>query len=550
VRPVDPRLLRRARATVVYLVACVGLGLTTAVLVVAQAGLLAYGITAAVTDGADLADLRTTMVWLAFVVFARSAGAWATEAAAHRTAAAVKFQLRSQLLSHAMHLGPRWLSGQRSAELTVLATRGVDALDGYFSRYLPQLVLAVLVPVAVLLRMLPADLIATLTVLLTLPLVPVFMVLIGMAAEARSRKRWRALTSLAHHFLDVVAGLPTLKIFGRAKAQAIRVRQVTDDYRHETMGTLRIAFVSALVLELVSAIAVALVAVGVGLRLVEGTLDLETALLVLILAPEAYLPLRQVGTHYHASVEALAVADEVFLVLDAPPPISGARRDIPDLRRAEIRVEQLSVRHVGRDASAPEAVHLVLRPGELVAVVGPSGCGKTTLLHVLLGLVLPDAGRVLVSTPEQDIDLTDLDSAAWQGQVSWVAQDPYVVPGTVADNVRLGAPTSSDTAVMNALRMAGLVDLPATTRVGERGVGLSVGQRRRMALARALVRDTPVLLLDEPTAGLDPDTEQTVLATVRARAAAGGTVLVVGHRQSVLAVADRVVELAPAGVPA
>jgi thiol reductant ABC exporter CydD subunit len=550
VRLVDPRLLRRARATVTYLGACVTLGLATAFLVVAQAGLLAYGIAAAVTDGADLADLRTTMVWLALVVIARGAIVWATEAAAHRAAAAVKFQLRSQLLSHVMRLGPRWVSGQRSGQLTVLATRGVDALDGYFSRYLPQLVLAVLVPIAVLLRMLPADLIAALTVLLTLPLVPVFMVLIGMAAEARSRKRWRALSSLAHHFLDVVAGLPTLKVFGRAKAQAIRVRQVTDNYRRETMGTLRIAFVSALVLELVSSIAVALVAVGVGLRLVEGTLDFETALLVLILAPEAYLPLRQVGTHYHASVEGLAAADEVFLVLDAPPLISGARRNVPDLRRAEIRVEQLTVRHVGRAVSAPDGVDLVLRPGEMVAVVGPSGCGKSTLLYVLLGLVRPDGGRVLVSTPEQEVDLADLDSAAWQRHVSWVAQDPYVVPGTVADNVRLGAPTSSDAAVRDALRTAGLVDLPATAPVGERGVGLSVGQRRRMALARALVRDTPVLLLDEPTAGLDPDTEQSVLAAVRAQAAAGRTVLVVGHRHSVLAFSDRVAELAPAGVPA
>jgi ABC-type transport system involved in cytochrome bd biosynthesis fused ATPase/permease subunit len=275
VRPVDPRLLHRARASIAYLGVCVAIGVGTALLVVAQASLLAHGIAAAFVEGADLTDLRSTMVILALVIGGRAIAVWLTEGAAHRASARVKSQLRSQLLAHAVQLGPRWLAGRRSAELATLATRGVDALDVYFSRYLPQLVLAVVVPIAVLLRMFPADVLAAVTVVLTLPLIPVFTVLIGMAAQARSRRRWRALTHLANHFLDVVAGLPTLKIFGRAKAQAAQIRRVTDEYRRETMATLRIAFMSSLVLELLASIAVALVAVGVGLRLVEGTLDLE-----------------------------------------------------------------------------------------------------------------------------------------------------------------------------------------------------------------------------------------------------------------------------------
>lgn len=548
-RPVDPRLLHRARASAVYLGVCVAVGVVTAVLVIAQASLLAHGIAAAFVGGADLADLRDTMALLLLVILGRAVVVWMTEGAAHRASAAVKSQLRNQLLSHALRLGPRWLAGRRSAELATLVTRGVDALDVYFSRYLPQLVLAIVVPIAVLARMFPADLLAAVTVLLTLPLIPVFTVLIGMAAQTRGRKRWQALSQLANHFLDVVAGLPTLKVFGRAKAQAGQIRRVTDDYRRETMATLRIAFMSSLVLELLAAIAVALVAVGVGLRLVEGTLDLETGLLVLILAPEAYLPLRHLGTHYHASAEGLAAAEQVFSVLDSPVPATGLRTDVPVLRQAELRVEQLTVCQTGRDECAPAGLDVVLRPGELVAVAGPSGSGKTTLLHVLLGLIRPDEGRVVVRTHEgQEVDVADLDPEAWRRHISWVAQEPYVLPGSLADNVRLGAPEASVDAVAWALRHAGLGDLALNTWLGEGGAGLSAGQRRRMALARALVRNTPVLLLDEPTAGLDSATEEVVLATVRSRASAGCMVLAVAHRPSVLAAADRIVHVAPSAV--
>jgi thiol reductant ABC exporter CydD subunit len=550
VRPVDPRLLHRARASIAYLGVCVAIGVVTALLVVAQASLLAHGIAAAFVGGADLTDLASTMLLLALVIAGRALTAWVTEGAAQRASARVKSQLRSQLLAHAVRLGPRWLAGRRSAELTTLATRGVDALDVYFSRYLPQLVLAVVVPIAVLLRMVPADLLAAVTVVLTLPLIPVFTVLIGKAAQARSRRRWRALTHLANHFLDVVAGLPTLKIFGRAKLQVAQIRRVTDEYRRETMATLRIAFMSSLVLELLASIAVALVAVGVGLRLVEGTLDLETGLLVLILAPEAYLPLRQIGTHYHASAEGLAAAEEVFSLLETPVPPAGRLTDIPDLRHAELRLEGITVRHDGRNESAPDGLDVTIRPGELVGIAGPSGSGKTTLLHVLLGLVRPDEGRAVVVRHGQQVDLAEVDPEVWRRNVSWVAQEPYVVPGSLADNVRLGTPSASDDAVAQALREAGLGDIAVDTWVGERGAGLSAGQRRRMALARALVRSTPVLLLDEPTAGLDTATEEVVLATVRSRAADGCMVVVVAHRPSVLVAADRIVHLAPSAAAA
>ncbi len=374
-RAVDPRLLHRARASLAYLGICVAIGMVTAILVIAQASLLAHGIAAAFVGGADLADLSSTMMLLALVIVGRALTAWATDSAAHRASARVKSQLRSQLLAHAVRLGPRWLAGRRSGELTTLATRGVDALDVYFSRYMPQLVLAVVIPIAVLLRMVPADLLAAVTVVLTLPLIPLFTVLIGLAAQARSRRRWRALTHLAHHFLDVVAGLPTLKIFGRARMQAAQIRRVTDEYRRETMATLRVAFMSSLVLELLASIAVALVAVGVGLRLVEGTLDLETGLLVLILAPEAYLPLRH-------SARTTTRVPKVW-----PQRSRSSRYSSPrSLHRGAAGHPRSAARGAAgggayRPARGPRRVRARPRrrrrsPRRLVALTGPSGSGK------------------------------------------------------------------------------------------------------------------------------------------------------------------------------
>ncbi|HEY3503471.1 MAG TPA: thiol reductant ABC exporter subunit CydD [Actinocatenispora sp.] len=537
-RPVDPRLLRYARATAGHLAVLVVLGAATAGLVIAQAGLLADTIAGVVEHGVGLAALGTPLILLAAVIAGRAVVAWVTEAEGHRAAARVKSTLRRRLLAHVVDLGPAHLTAHRTGRLTTLATTGVDALDGYFAKYLPQLVLAVVVPAAILARVLPADPVAAVTIAVTLPLIPVFMVLIGLATRAATRNRYDALTRLAHHFLDVVAGLPTLKVFGRAAAQADTIRRITDRYRRSTLATLRIAFLSALVLELIATLSVALVAVGIGLRLVDGHLDLRTALLVLILAPEAYLPLRAVGTHYHASADGLAAAEEVLTVLDTPRPEVG--RAAPPTEVTDIALDHVTVTHPDRPEPAPDDASLHLTRGEIVALTGPSGAGKSTLLAVLLGFATPERGRVLVN----GYDLAGLDPDRWRRHVGWAAQQPYLFTGTVADNVRLGAPTAGDTAVAAAARDACL-DVPLDTPVGEHGAGLSAGQRRRVALARAYLRDADVLLLDEPTAGLDPDTEARVLARLRT-VAAGRIVLLVSHRPAALAAADTVVDLAPA----
>ncbi|GAA4657710.1 thiol reductant ABC exporter subunit CydD [Streptomyces chumphonensis] len=537
-RPIDPRLIRHARATRLFLLAAVVLGLAGAGLVIGQAMLIAEIVVRAFQEGADVASLGRPLLLLVLVSLGRALVAWLTELSAHRSSAAVKSQLRMRLLVHASALGPAWLGGRRTGELTTLATRGVDALDDYFARYLPQLGLAAVVPAAVLARIVWSDWIAAATIAVTLPLIPVFMVLIGWATQAHMDRQWRLLARLSHHFLDLVDGLPTLRVFGRAKAQADNIRAITGDYRSATLRTLRIAFLSSFALELLATISVALVAVGIGMRLVHGEMDLYTGLVVLILAPEAYLPLRQVGAQYHAAAEGIAAADEAFAVLETPLPEGGDRTlgSLGPVR--ELRLDGVSVRHEGRTTVSLPVTDLTVRAGETVALVGPSGAGKSTLLSTVLGFTRPDTGRVRVD----GVDLAELDLADWHRRIAWLPQHPYLFAGTVADNVRLARPQAGDDAVRAALRDAGAAELDASAELGEGGSGLSAGQRQRVALARAFLADRPVLLLDEPTAALDGATEGTVVDAIR-RLAAGRTVLLVVHRPALLAVADRVVRI-------
>ncbi|MEU6080353.1 thiol reductant ABC exporter subunit CydD [Streptomyces sp. NPDC047108] len=542
-KPVDPRLLRYARTTRVFLAAAVALGLAGAGLVVAQAMLIAEVVVGAFQRDMAAGELRTPLLLLAAVSCGRGLVAWLTELAAHRAAASVKSELRLRLLDHAVRLGPGWLGTRRTGELTALATRGIDALDGYFARYLPQLGLAVVVPVAVLARIVTEDWVSAAVIVVTLPLIPLFMVLIGWATQARMDRQWRLLSRLSGHFLDVVAGLPTLKVFGRARAQAASIRAITGDYRRATLRTLRISFLSSFALELLSTLSVALVAVGIGMRLVHGDLDLYTGLVVLVLAPEAYLPLRQVGAQYHAAAEGLAAADEVFTVLETPArqePSAAA----PDAHTAAIRVEQLVVRHPGRTEPSLPATSFTVSPGETVALVGPSGAGKSTLIGALLGFSEPASGRVLIG----GTDLASVARESWWRQVAWIPQRPHLFAGTIAENVRMARPDADDATVGDALRAADALDFTSAlpdgmhTALGEGGAGLSAGQRQRIALARAFLADRPVVLLDEPTANLDGATEASVLGAI-GRLAQGRTVLLVAHRPALLPLADRVVTL-------
>jgi thiol reductant ABC exporter CydD subunit len=547
---VDAPLMRWGRTTRRYLELTVALGVARALLVVAQAWLLATVIAGAFIDGKDLARLRGPMALLLALVAGRTVLVWASEVSADRCSARVKSEMRSALLQRAALPGRDGRAIKRPGELAALAVRGVDALDGYFGRYIPQVFLAVIVPVTVLVAVVGADWLSAVIIAVTLPLIPVFMALIGWATRAHSDRQLRSLQLVSGHFLDVVSGLATLKIFGRSKAQTRTIREVTSSYRRTTMTTLRLTFLSSLVLELLASVSVALVAVAIGLRLLDGHLQLRSALFVLVLAPEAYLPLRQVGADYHASAEGLSAAQQVFEVLDAPLPRRGTGTRAPDPAQTGLEIDSLQVNYPGRDRPALDGVSLMVAAGEVLAITGPSGCGKSTLLNVVLGLVQPDSGSVRAG----GIDITELDPDIWRRQIAWVPQRPHLFAATIADNVRLGQPGASRSDVESAITDAGLSGLVTRlpdgleTRIGERGAGLSAGERQRVALARAFLRQAPLLLLDEPTANLDGNTEAGILAAIQ-RLCRDRTAILVAHRLALLSVADRVVDLAPAGVP-
>lgn len=557
-RPFDPRLLRQVPAARLPLAALGLLGVLAAVLIIAQATTLATVLAAAARGELDRAALGGFLATVA----GRAALGWAQGVLAASAAATVTAQLRVDLFTAIHRRGPAWVSEQRAGQLATLTGRGLDALDGYFTGYLPQLVLSVTVPVAVLARLVFADWSSALIVAVTLPLIPIFGALLGWHAQAATERQWRRLTQLGGHFLDMVAGLATLRAFGRERDQAEAVRRMADRHRVATMTTLRVAFLSALVLELVATLAVALVAVPVGLRLLTGGMALSTALLVLLLTPEAYLPLRAAGSKFHASMEGLTVLDEALtLIADADTGgdragaatvgqvgaatvdrAGAAARAVVRSAPAEIRFEAVTVAY--RRTTALRDVDLTIRAGERIAVVGPSGAGKSTLLHLLLGFVAPTCGRITVD----GVDLADLDIDQWRRQLAWVPQHAHLFAASLADNIRLGSPDAPSTQVTAAVQAAALTDVVAAlpdgldTRLGERGHGLSSGQRQRVALARAFLRESPVVLLDEPTARLDGESEAAVLAGSR-QLIAGRTALIVAHRPALIDGVDRVVRL-------
>lgn len=560
-RPLDPRLLRRARSARRYVLLTAGLGALTAVTVIAQALLLAHTLAPVVTGGAGLVDVTAPLVALAAVLASRAVLVGLQERWAHRAATRAVAELREQVVRHAVALGPRRLPEDPGAVAT-FATRGLDALEPYFVRYLPQLLLAATVTPAGLAVVLGLDWIAAVTIAATLPLVPVFMWLIGVMTQGVAQRRLTAMTRLGGQVLDLLAGVPTLRALGRERGPARRVRELGDAHRRATMGTLRVAFLSGMVLELLTTLSVALVAVGVGFRLVYGHLDLTTALAVLVLAPEVYLPLRQVGAHFHASTDGLGAAARAFALLETPlgegkgvgaraegdDDAPRARRTAPDLRRATVRLVGVDVAAPGRSLRAPAGLDLDLRPGRVVALTGANGAGKSTAAAVVLGLVAPTRGRVIVRTDGVAVDLADVERDSWWRQIAWVPQRSTLEPGTLLEAVTRGRAVGAG-AVAEAARLTGLAEVVARrpgqwlSTVGQGGAGLSLGERQRVALTRALLGDEPLVVLDEPTAHLDADTEAVVLRAVARLREEGRTVLLVAHRPSLLAAADDVVEV-------
>ena len=541
VGPVDRRLWALGAESRAALALAIGAGGLGAALVVVQSWLIAGIVAGAFLNALTLTAAVVPVLLLCGVGLGRGLLAWTAPVLGYLAATRVRSRLRARLTEHLLRLPPSMLAGEPTGALAQAATAGVDALDGYFARYLPQLGLAVVVPVVAVVAILKVDLLSGVIVIVCLPLLPFFLYLVGAAAGARARRRQRVLDDLGGHFLDVLRGLPTLRCFNRGEAQADQVAGIAEQYRRTSMSTLRLAFLSSLVLELAAMLSTALVAVEIGLRVDAALLPLRDAFFVLMLVPEVFLPLRQAGLQFHAAADARAATDRVFslLELEARPP--GVVL-VPPGAPPVLRLEEVTVRHPDRSSPALDRASLEVRAGERVALYGPSGGGKTTVLQVLLGLEPPSAGRVVVA----GVDLRGADLDSWRNLVAWLPQEARLAHGTVAENVRWGDPSAADEAVAVALRDAGLppesLPLGLATHVGEGGRELSAGQRRRVALARALVRRAPVLLLDEPGANLDVELQEQVGALLDGLPR-DTTVVYCVHQPGLLERADRVVRV-------
>ncbi|HEX7351842.1 thiol reductant ABC exporter subunit CydD [Brachybacterium sp.] len=537
--PLDPRLVREVAAARRHVVRTVALGLVQAACVIVTALVVARLGAELLVEG-RVPQAAPGLLLLLVVALALRAGAvLVEEATAHRAATAAIGELRGRIVDHAARLGPRAGAG-RGADLTALATTGIENLRPYLVGYVPQLLLTLTITPLCLLTIGVLDPLSAVIALVTLPLVPLFMILIGKLTVGRSEKLLVDMRSLWAQLLDLVDGLPTLRALGREKGPEATVRRLGDRHRTSAMGSLRYAFLSSMVLELLATLCVALIAVSIGMRLVYGEMELAPALAVLVLAPEVYLPLRNVGARYHASTDGLAAVDAAFTVLAEQAPADGDR-PAPDLASSTLALRGVSVR--SRDGMAPHRAELTARPGRVLALTGPSGAGKSTAAHVMLGLLPADEGRAEVIAADGTVTaVQDLERRSLWAQVAWLPQRPVLPAGTIRSVLTAARPGAEQTALEAAAAATGLDAVIAErgwdTDLGRAGRGLSLGERQRLALTRAVLSPAPLVVLDEPTAHLDGAAEDVVLDLIRDLRSSGRTVVVIAHRSRLVEVAD------------
>jgi ATP-binding cassette, subfamily C, bacterial CydD len=532
----NQRLLHQAWISRAAFIAAVSLGFIGGIWIILQARTISQIAGRVFLQDETLAGIYPSLVGLLVIIFLRAITVFLSEGAAGAVAVRVKNNLRQMLSRRIFELGPAYVQGERSGELSAVVVDGVESLDAYFSQYLPQLVLAAVVPVAILVAVFPLDLLTGIVLLLTAPLIPLFMILIGKAGERLTKRQWLTLSRMSAYFLDTLQGLTTLKLLGRSQARAGEIEQVSERYRAVTIEVLRVTFLSAFALELVATISTAVVAVEIGLRLLAGRIAFEQGFFLLLLAPEFYLPIRLLGQRFHAGMSGVSAAVRIFEVLDAPAPLPSANRpaaasSLLKIAEEELRFEQVSYSYPGRSVSAVRDVSFTVLPGQQTALVGASGAGKSTIAMLLLRFIEPQTGAIYIGERQ----LQDIPASFWRTQVAWVPQQPHLFHATIAENLRLAKPGASQLELRNAAQLAYLDDwitalpLGYDTRLGEAGGGLSGGQAQRLALARAFLKDAPLLVMDEPTAHLDPE-QESLLEQVTQSLCAQRRVILIAHR--------------------
>ena len=551
------RLLSLARSSGFMLALTVALGWGGGILTIVQAWFLARVVHDVFLGGQTREAVLPLLGILLGALLLKSAFVWGADVSANAVAQTVKADLRSRLLTHLAALGPAYTQGERTGELSTAAVEGIEQLDAYFSQYLPAIVLAASIPLTILLIVFPIDLLTGIVFILTAPLIPFFMVMIGKAAETLTKRQYASLNRLSSHFFDVLQGLSTLKTLGQARGQAQVIGQFSERYRDMTMQVLRVTFLSALALELLATLSVAIVAVEIGFRLLYRNMEFLPAFFLLVLAPDFYQPLRNLGLRFHAGMSGVTAATRIYEILDTP--LADTRNSILDTgySNSEYRIIELSnnkfsniafsnieFTYPTRATPALDSISLEIPSTKMTALIGPSGSGKSTLASLLLRFIEPQSGQILVG----ETPLAQIPPDLWREQVAWVPQNPYLFSDSLANNLRLAKPDASESDLLVACQRAGLEDFIAElpegldTQIGERGARLSGGQAQRLALARAFLKDAPLLLLDEPTSSLDPALEAQLEAAVR-ELTKNRTVLVIAHRLATIRQADQVIVL-------
>ncbi|MBL4710923.1 MAG: thiol reductant ABC exporter subunit CydD [Gammaproteobacteria bacterium] len=543
-----PQFLKQQKSlTSRWLQIAIGLGLLSGFLLIVQAWFLAKTVNGVIFEGLAITDVQSWL-WLLLLVFVvRALLAWASEQAAFHGAAKIKRHLRNRLHRHVQALGPVQSGSEHTGARVNTLVDGIEALENYYARYLPAMSLMVLVPFSILIFIFPTDWISGLVMLLTAPLIPVFMILIGKGTERLNKKQWRKLARMSAHFLDMIQGLTTLKIFNTSKHEAEVIARISEQYRQNTMSVLRVAFLSSLVLEFFATISIAIVAVLIGFRLFYSEMDFLMGFFVLLLAPEFYFPLRNMGTHYHARMEAIGAAEQMVELLDKPV-YQSAEKTLPAVIDSVFNNQSIAIDISNVTFSyekGRQALHdfsLTINAGQRIALVGASGAGKSTVVNLLLGFVRSSQGEIVIN----GMNLHDIPLTNWREQLAWVPQRPYLFYGSIADNIRLGNKQATDSEVKKAAALANCDEfieaLPESfnTHIGEKGEGLSGGQIQRIALARAFLKDAPLLILDEPTANLDKESEQLIQQSID-QLAQNRTVITIAHRLNTVEQADVIV---------